>query len=94
MNRDKTLKARIVQRELKQLRAEAITIYKQFMPNLYRKYKNLDQAQISLAVAEAIMHHANQKAFKSLRRKVRQKTVKVPVLIDPTQPIEAEEKTF
>jgi len=89
-----TVKMNRSKNELNYLRSDIKEVYRQLMKHLAIKYRSIDSDEIRLEILRTITDHVMTRTKERLRRKVRSKTVKVPVLIDPTKSIEAKEHSF
>jgi len=89
-----TVKMTKKRNELNKLRTDIIDVYKQLMKHMCKKHRDIDGDTIRLEIMDSIMHHVMQKTKLRLKRKVRSKTVKVPVYIDPSKSQQAEECSF
>jgi len=75
---------------LKAVREEILTEYKQMFQHLVKTHRELSADDLRLEVMSVITQHTLIRSKERLRRKVRDKIVRVPIIIDPQESKEAE----
>jgi len=89
-----TVKMNRRRNELNELRSDIKEVYKQLQSHMCRKYRSIDSDEIRLEILKTITDHIMVRTKLRLRRKVRSKTVRIPVYIDPSKSQQAEECSF